>query len=86
MYSSRFPALLAVLLASGAMTPALAAERISPDDFAKLEKLIKPQPGESLWMEIPWRLNLWEARQEAAAQGKPIFLWSGGGAPPIGGC
>jgi hypothetical protein len=49
-------------------------------------KLIKPAPGESKWAELPWLLDVYQARKKAAAEGKPILIWSAGGGPPIGGC
>ena len=59
--------------------------RPSVAEFERLHRLIKPQPGESRWMEIDWHPSVWEARQKAAAEGKPLFLWAGsGGAPPAG--
>ena len=59
---------------------------IAEKDFEGLHQLIKPGAGESRWQEIPWLTSIHEARQKAAAEGKPIILWSGGGAPPVGGC
>jgi hypothetical protein len=58
------------------------AQRILAKDFAEVQKLIKPQPGESRWMEVPWLTTLWEARQAAAEEGKPIFVWYGSGGSP----
>ena len=52
------------------------------DKFDAVQKLIKPQPGESRWMEIPWQNSLWTAREMAAKEGKPIFLWFGSGGSP----
>src|SRR5262245_20280911 len=52
------------------------------DKFDTVQKLIKPQPGESRWMEIPWQNSLWTARDMAAKEGKPIFLWFGSGGSP----
>ena len=61
------------------------ARRLSAGEFEKLHKWLKPQPGESRWMEIDWYPSVWEARQKAAREGKPLFLWAGsGGAPPAG--
>ena len=60
---------------------AFAAEPIKPDQFAALHALIKPQPGEDRWAEIPWLTSLWQARQRAAAEGKPILLWEMDGNP-----
>ena len=59
---------------------------IGDAEFAKLHQLIRPQPGESRWMEIDWYPNVWEARQKAAAEGKPIFLMAGSGGAPAAGC
>jgi hypothetical protein len=59
---------------------------IPADQFGKLHGLIKPQPGELRFHEIPWLLDVWTARKKAAAEGKPILVWAGSGGPPIGGC
>lgn len=48
--------------------------------------LIQPHPGESHWMRVPWRTSVWEARKQAAKEGKPIFIWAGSGGGPIGVC
>jgi hypothetical protein len=61
--------------------PAAAAEPISAADLARLKGLIKPGPREDKWNEIPWRTDLWQARREAAAAGKPILLWEMDGHP-----
>jgi hypothetical protein len=66
-------------------------ERIEPaaipaDQFAKLHALIKPQPGELRFHEIPWLIDVWEARKKAAAEGKPILVWCGAGGSPLGVC
>lgn len=59
---------------------------ILPEQFDKLHNMIKPQAGESRFWEIPWLLTPWEARQKAAADGKPLFVWAGSEGAPIGGC
>jgi hypothetical protein len=59
---------------------------IAPEQFAKLLELIKPGPGELRFREIPWLLNVTEARKKAAAEGKPILVWSGAGGAPLGVC
>ena len=59
---------------------------LTADNFASLRNLIRPQTGESRWLEIPWLLDLHEARRQAAAAGKPLFVYSGGGATGIGAC
>jgi hypothetical protein len=77
---------LAVLAAVG--THPIVAAEVQPlptEQFEKLHQMLRPQPGESRWMEIDWYPSIWEARQQAAAQGKPIFILAGsGGAPPAG--
>ncbi len=57
------------------------AATLSPKTFAKLQKLIKPGPDEDPWEQIPWLASLWQARQRAAAEGKPILLWEMDGHP-----
>src|SRR5262245_20133290 len=48
-------------------------------EFARLQKMIKPKPGG--FEEIPWMTSLWEARKKAAAEGKPLLIWTGEGHP-----
>jgi hypothetical protein len=65
-----------------AATPAIhAQDGIPADQFAKLRALIRPHAGESKWRDVGWLTSLHDARVKAAAEGKPILLWSGGGAP-----
>lgn len=64
----------------------IAAVLVLQDDSERLHKLITPQQGESLWMQIPWLTSVWEARQKAATEGKPIFIWAGSGGGPVGVC
>jgi hypothetical protein len=65
---------------AGCLT-ASAAGPISPADFGRLHGLIKPAATEASWVRVPWRTSLWEARQKAAAAGKPILLWEMDGHP-----
>jgi hypothetical protein len=78
-------ALAGVFLNCGPLA-AQAPKSLAPESFDRLHKMIKPQPGESRFMEIPWILSLWEGRQKAAREGKPILVWSGGWGVPIGTC
>jgi len=55
--------------------------RIAVDQFEKLQALIKPSPDESRWEAVTWFSSLWEARQKAAAEGKPLLLMVAGGCP-----
>jgi len=54
---------------------------LAPDDFDKLRTVIKPRAGEDEWLQIPWQIDLWQARKQAAAEGKPILLWEMDGHP-----
>ncbi|MFP6657353.1 MAG: hypothetical protein VB853_04165 [Pirellulales bacterium] len=67
---------------------ASAAEPVLLDEqqFRKLHVMMKPQRGESRWMEIDWYPSVWQARQKAAAEGKPILLMAGSGGAPAAGC
>ena len=66
--------------------PASTEVKLTADTFPQLHKQIRPQPGESRWLELPWLIDLHAARQKAAAEGKPLFVLSGGGATGIGAC
>jgi hypothetical protein len=61
--------------------PAAGAEALTPAEFDRLHRLIKPTAAEETWTQIPWLTSLWEARQRAAEQGKPILLWEMDGHP-----
>jgi hypothetical protein len=78
-FVSRFLALGLAWLAAGQSAPA--AEPIRPEQVAQLQALIKPGRGEDRWAAIPWLTDLWQARQLAARQGKPILLWEMDGHP-----
>ena len=57
---------------------------ISPDDFQRLHTLIKPQDGESPWREVAWLTSVTAARQKAAAEGKPIVIFTAADGSPLG--
>ena len=63
-----------------------AAEPIPIDQFDHIRAQIAPQEGESRHLDdVPWVATLWEARQKAAAEGKPIFVFATG-YHPLGVC
>jgi hypothetical protein len=72
---------LALTSSTGAEPPALA-----PEQFDKLHKMVRVQPNEQRFWQIPWKLTVTEAREQAAREGKPIFVWAGAGGAPIGVC
>jgi hypothetical protein len=89
MATARTSLILSLLLCAGtaiAQRAPGAQDGIPADQFGKLRELIRPHEGESNWRHVEWLTSLHEARVRAAAEGKPILVWSGGGAPPLGGC
>ena len=57
------------------------APKPSSPAFSALHALIQPSKEETGWLAIPWMTDLWAARQKAATEGKPIFLWEMDGHP-----
>lgn len=49
--------------------------------FDALLELCLPPKSESAWLELDWEIDLWKARERAAREGKPIFLWEMDGHP-----
>ena len=75
-----------LLLSPGLFAAAPEKSELKPENYDKLHQMIKPQKGEAHFREIPWLLSVWEARTKAAAEGKPMLIWSGSGGPPLGVC
>lgn len=82
---SRGKLIAAVAVLSG--LPTLPAESpapgqdLTPERLAQVRALIKPDEEEEKWAQVPWLTSLWEARQRAAAAGKPLLLWEMDGHP-----
>ncbi len=77
----------AILLAAAGMAfPGLAAaeepkeKQLSGADFEKLHRELQP-PKDELWRSIPWHVSILEAREQAARDKKPIFVWVASGEP-----
>jgi hypothetical protein len=65
----------------------LLSQEVSVEAFEKLHTLIRPAEKEAPWAEIPWMTSLWQARERAAREGKPLLIWgAGGGGHPLGLC
>jgi hypothetical protein len=60
-------ALTGVILCSG-LSAADGPRSLTPESFDRLHKVIKPQPGEARFLEIPWHLSLWEAPARALSR------------------
>jgi hypothetical protein len=73
--------LLSPILACGLAGLAAAADPIRPEQVDDLRALVKPGDREDRWSRIPWMTSLWQARQRAAKEGKPILLWEMDGNP-----
>jgi hypothetical protein len=76
--------------ASGAHAQAEASKHaLTPASTEGLHRLIRPQPGDYRWDEVPWYASIWHARKAAAVEDKPIFVFGTGGAgfnDPLGNC
>jgi hypothetical protein len=81
MTRTRLGLLLGACAALLSTLSARAARPIEEEQFTRLQRLIKPDPGEDKWARIPWLTSLWTARQTAARLGKPILLWEMDGHP-----
>lgn len=73
-----FAVVIALLFGAG---PSNAAAPFDAEKFGELLALVKPRAEEQAWMQIPWEIDLWKARQTAARIGKPILLWEMDGNP-----
>jgi hypothetical protein len=50
-------------------------------EFQAVRARISPRPEEEMWKQVPWKTSLLKAREAAAREGKPIFVWSMDGHP-----
>ena len=78
--------LAAALLLSGlasrdAAVAASPGDELKLKDLDSLKTLVKPRVEETKWEEIPWMVDLWDARTKAAQTGKPLMLWEMDGNP-----
>jgi hypothetical protein len=53
---------------------------LTPQNFMAVHTTIKPGKGEFLWDTVPWYFDLTAARKKAAAEDKPILVFTTGGA------
>jgi hypothetical protein len=58
-----------------------AGDEVRVENLDRLKTIIKPRVEETKWEEIPWQVDLWQARRKAAETGKPILLWEMDGNP-----
>ena len=60
---------------------ATSTAEVSEVQFDALFELCIPAKSASGWLELGWEIDLWKARERAAREGKPIFLWEMDGHP-----
>lgn len=75
-----------MLLAIVTLLGTTLAQADEPQGLTKLQyqqTLDEVRPGvfEDAYALIPWQTSLWEARELAAKEGKPILLWEMDGHP-----
>lgn len=75
--------LLSLLVLLGGAQAGPPVPEVKPDDFARLQAAIRPQPGESPWREIDWMTSIRDARQRAAAEGKPVLVFTAADGSPL---
>jgi hypothetical protein len=62
-------------------------QEADPQAFDQLHSKIRPVEKEAPWSDVPWMTSLWQARERAAREGKPLLIWgAGGGGHPLSLC
>jgi len=75
--------LLGILLTAAWAQARPGIPEIAPEDFPRLHAMIRPQSGESPWREIDWMTSIRGAREKAAAEGKPILVFTAADGSPL---
>ncbi len=70
------PTMCRILLAFLFLLP----DGLTVEEFEKLHRQLQP-PKDEAWRSIPWRVSLLEARDQAAREQKPLFIWAMDGHP-----
>jgi hypothetical protein len=65
----------------GTPDPVARPASMTDAEFAVLLKAVRPCTGEDEFDKIPWLVSIWDAREKAAKEGKPILLWEMDGHP-----
>ena len=80
----KFGILVIALLASAPVVGGNEVPLIPAEEVPRLLAIIKPQPSESPWREIPWLTNVTEARRRAVAEDKPLVIFTAADGSPLG--
>jgi hypothetical protein len=75
--------LIAMLALAGLVQDRPGVPAVASEDFARLHTMIRPQPGESPWRDIEWMTSIRGARERAAAEGKPILVFTAADGSPL---
>jgi hypothetical protein len=80
-----FSTLIAAALGFGALSapPEVRVPEIAVEEFERLREAMKPQRGESSWREIAWLTSVKEGWERAAAEGKPIIIFTAADGSPL---
>lgn len=73
--------LLAMAASAQAGADGVSEGNITPAEFERLHKEIRPRTGEASWAQISWMYDLHKARRLAAETGKPLCVWRMAGDP-----
>ena len=56
-------------------------EALTEETFRGFFDRCRPQASKERWTEIRWLGTMWEARQRAAVELTPLFIWAMNGHP-----
>jgi len=85
----RLSAAVLVALSAGVSAQSATPDHLPPPiptgSFERLHKMLVPTSDElaDFW-DLPWEINIHTARQKAAAQDKPILMYSGANGSVLG--
>lgn len=79
MFRISFLAMLTLLWTS--ISKADDPQGLSPKQYQQTIDEVRPGVFEDAYALIPWQTSLWDARELAAKEGKPILLWEMDGHP-----
>ena len=77
---STFKSALCGLILTG-LAGVSGGQEITPAEFERLHREVRPRSGEAPWAEISWMYDLHKARRRAAEEGKPLCVWRMAGDP-----
>ena len=72
-------AVLTLIISWFGFSPLL-AQTIDSKRFEELHRMVLPREGDLKWMSVPWLTSITLARHQAAAEGKPLFVFADTGA------